>query len=258
LTLVVGILCGEDGAVIAADRQATLGAFGVMTVGQPVTKVKILGNNLALFSSSGDMGFGQQLEGVVSDNLNTFANTAYLNAIAKMQPPMRALLEPRINIAKAIAPINQGAAHEALVTAILAARFRDGLKLIEMSPIGGFTFLTHEMPFVCIGSGKQNADPLLGYLWSIYFRDGERPSLDDGILLAFWTIVIAINLKTFGVGFDPDVFVLARDGANYRASQVEQAQLQVHNDFIAASADVIRKLREASVEESGPPPTLEG
>ena len=259
MTLIVGILCGEDGAVIAADRQASHAMFGVMTVGQPVTKIRIVGNKVALFASSGDMGFGQQLEGALFSDLNTFANAPYLRAIAQVQPHVRALLEPRINLAKAISPLNPGAAQEAIATALLAARFKDGIRIVEMSPIGGFTYLTHEMPFTCIGSGKQNADPLLGYLWSVYFKEGERPSLDDGILLAYWTVVIAINLKTFGVGFDPDVFVLARSGANYEASQVEQAQLQVHNDFIDASAAAIRKLREAQVEETQPqqpPPTL--
>jgi hypothetical protein len=47
MTLLVGVLC-SNGAVIAADRQAMHGAMGQMTVGQAVTKVRIIGSNSCL------------------------------------------------------------------------------------------------------------------------------------------------------------------------------------------------------------------
>jgi 20S proteasome alpha/beta subunit len=63
VTLLVGVLCSA-GAVIAADRQATHGAMGQMTVGQPVTKIRIIGGD-TLFACSGHAGLGQQLAAIV-------------------------------------------------------------------------------------------------------------------------------------------------------------------------------------------------
>ncbi len=59
MTLLIGILC-TDGAVIAADRQATHGNAGQPTIAQPVSKVTPIGGNI-LFAVSGHIGLGQQL-----------------------------------------------------------------------------------------------------------------------------------------------------------------------------------------------------
>lgn len=70
MTLLVGVLC-SNGAVIAADRQATHGAMGQQTVGQSVTKVRVI-NGEALYAWSGHNGLGQQLGAIVESKQPEF------------------------------------------------------------------------------------------------------------------------------------------------------------------------------------------
>jgi 20S proteasome alpha/beta subunit len=67
MTLLVGIVC-DGGAVIAADRQASHGVFGNITVGHQVSKINTIGGN-TLFASSGPVGLSQQLANVVQGEL---------------------------------------------------------------------------------------------------------------------------------------------------------------------------------------------
>jgi 20S proteasome alpha/beta subunit len=258
LTLVVGILCGEEGAVIAADKQASLGAFGNITVGQPVTKIKIIGDNAALFASSGSMGLGQQLESIVESKHQAFSRNVFNSMMGQIQPELRKVLGPSYEMAKLAGQVVPGAAMEAVCLTLIAGHFKDGLRVAETDSLGNYTYLTHEMPFVCLGSGKQNADPILRYLWTIYYFDGRSPTLKEGTLLAFWAVDLAIkHLKSGGVGFATDVFVLARDDGTYKASKVDDAQLQLHSEFIEATQEAIRSVQETATGEAPTPPTLD-
>src|SRR5580692_9578548 len=60
MTVLVGIYC-DDGIVIAADQQATLGTISRPTVGSPVTKISPIKSNAALYAFSGFTGLGQQI-----------------------------------------------------------------------------------------------------------------------------------------------------------------------------------------------------
>jgi 20S proteasome alpha/beta subunit len=256
LTLVVAILCGEEGAVIAADRQASLGSFGTLTVAHPVTKIKILSDGKALFASSGSMGLGQQLESIFEAQHNSFGQQPFQSAIVPVQANLRNVLVSSYRMAELASKMNPSAWAEASCVSLVAGSFQDGLRVAETDTVGNFTHLTKDMPFTSIGSGKANADPILRYLWTIYYSDDHLPTLREGTLLAFWTVKVVIeHLKSFGVGFDADVFVLSRDEVDYKASQVDEADLRVHAEFIAAAEEAMRNVQQpqAEVEE---PPTL--
>jgi hypothetical protein len=87
VTLLVGVLC-SNGAVIAADRQATHGAMGQQTVGQSVTKVQVI-NGEALYATSGHKGLGQQLCAIVDGKQPEFKNQRYDANIVKLQDALR-------------------------------------------------------------------------------------------------------------------------------------------------------------------------
>jgi hypothetical protein len=83
---------------------------------------------------------------------------------------------------------------------LLAAGFKDGLKLIEITPQVAVEFMTADMPFISMGSGKASADPFLGFLRKVFWPAG-LPTLQEGALAAYWTIQHAIDMKVAGVGF---------------------------------------------------------
>ncbi len=206
MTLVVGILCGGEGAVIAADRQVSHGVGGLITVGAPVTKISTIGNGAGLFASSGSVALAQQILAVLEKDHNKFASTGFQQIVAQIQPQVRQILAPPMEMAQRAATYLPGVANDVTCGGLVAAKFRDGLRLAEIERFGTFGQLTPEMPFVCLGSGKQNADPILRYLWAIYYpEDPASPprtaSLQDGTILAYWTVAVGIkHLKSPFIG----------------------------------------------------------
>ena len=130
-----------------------------------------------------------------------------------VQKKFRELITPAFEIARVsqnvIGP--QAAQSDVICGSILVSKFRDGLQIVEVTPTGAIEYLTSDLPFLCLGSGKQNADPFLGFLWSVYFGNNQVPSLNEGSLLAYWTISNAIKLASAGVGLGIDVFSMRSD-----------------------------------------------
>lgn len=243
MTLLVGVLC-SNGIVIAADRQATHGAMGQMTVGQAVTKIRIVKGD-TLFASSGHHGLGQQLAGMIDDKRAEFTNQPYDKSITKLQDHLRPLINKGFETAGLAARVvgPNIAQSDAICHSLLAAPFKDGLKLVEITPQVAVECMTAQLPFISMGSGKNSADPFLGFLRKVYWP-ASLPTVVEGALAAYWTIKHSIDMKVLGVGFDVDVFVVEpRDNKSFIARQLDDAELAEHNDFIVASEDALRSLR---------------
>jgi 20S proteasome alpha/beta subunit len=147
MTLLVGIFCNQ-GAVLAADKQASHGAFGHLTVGQPTTKIKALGDSI-LFASSGPIGLGQQLCHIVDVDQKEIPNRNYHLYATLLQRKFREVVDPALQTAaNAARVIGQAAQSDAVCGSLLAGRFKDGIKLIEISPQCGVEHLTDTVPFV--------------------------------------------------------------------------------------------------------------
>lgn len=247
--------------VVAADRQATHGALGAMTVAQPVTKIAMLEGKV-LFATSGPRGLGQQLTSVVENRAGQLANQKYHSSIKKVQTDIRAVLEPAFQTAGMAAGVmGQAAANEALCGSLLAANFKDGVKLVEFSPTGGVESSDDELVFVSVGSGKQCADTFLGFLKDIFGQDGF-PTIKAATLAAYWTIMHAIKMKILGVGYNADVFVLEASSPEYIARQLSDDELLEHQGFMTEAENNLRTLvGSLSGEgdyEGTPPPKMDG
>lgn len=258
MTLLVGIIC-PDGAVIASDKQASHGAFGTMTVTQSTTKITPIENDI-LFASSGPIGLGQQIADAIDQDSNNIHLDNYHQYAPKGQQKIRELMHPSWQMAAVATPVIGSAAQaDAMCGCLLAAAFRDGIKLIEISPQGGWEYLTDNIPFVCIGSGKANADPFLRYLRSVFFQD-QSPNLNEAVLAAYWTVQACIDAGTTGVGMGVDVFVLDATGKKPEARQLDEADLAEAKSFVQEAEDAWRTLRDrirGQGADASPPPTLE-
>ena len=168
MTLIIGILC-SDGALIAADRQITLGSMGQMTVGQAGTKVEILDHNV-LFALTGYTGLGQEFQDAVSEYSDQFNRRDYSKIRDLLKGKLTPIVERAFAVARAAAPVvGANAAHvEAICGAIFSGVFKDGLSVVEITPQANCDRLTKSNPFVCLGSGKQNADPFISFDRELY------------------------------------------------------------------------------------------
>jgi hypothetical protein len=257
VTLIVGILC-SDGIVVAADQQATHGAMGVPTVGQAVTKVQLFGGDI-LFAASGHAGLGQQLGSVIERRRGDFKKSPYAALIREVQTDFRALVDPAYRTAQAAAPIigPQAAASDVVCHSVLATTFKDGFHLVEITPMCTVESIRGGTPFICLGSGKNSADPFLGFLRKVYWPE-KLPTLRDGALAAYWTVRHVIDMHVQGVGFAVDVFLVETADGKPRARQLDQAELVEHQSFIAAAEDAMRGVRNGMIApaadvEAGPP-----
>jgi 20S proteasome alpha/beta subunit len=272
VTLLVGVLC-SNGVVIAADRQATHGAMGQQTVGQSVTKVQVIRDE-ALYATSGHKGLGQQLCAIVEGRQPEFKNQGYDRNIVKLQEAFRPIIDAGFKTASHAAGVigHNVAASDCMCGGLLAAGFKDGLKLIEITPQLAVEYMTNDLPFISMGSGKPSADPFLGFLRKVYWPI-KLPTIQEGALAAYWTIQHAIDMKIFGVGFGIDVFIVevvskhsGKPGKPpdtiFKARKLDDAELAEHEGFMKAAEEALRGVREAMIAPPAPqapaetPPTL--
>lgn len=251
MTLLVGVLC-TNGIVIAADKQATHGAMGMQTIGQSITKINLVGTD-TLFASSGRQGLGQQLEGVVRTKHSSFHKNDYHPAIQEVQKGFRDILDPALVTAHLAARVYgpEVAMDDATCACLLATRFKDGLKLVEISNQASVEYLTPELPFITLGSGKGTADPFLGFLRKVFWPS-RSPSVVEAALAAYWTVKHAIDMKVRDVGFDVDVFTLEPKGSAYEGAQLDEAHLKEHEDFRIAAEQRLASLRGELESVSAP------
>lgn len=258
MTLLIGILC-TDGIVIAADRQATHGAAGQTTIAQPVTKVTPI-NGDTLFATSGHVGLGQQLTSEIEKRAGQFRNQRYHATIKHVQEDFRKIINPALETARlAAGVVGHGVAAEvATCSSLLAAEFKDGIRLIEITPQVSVENLTEDLSFISIGTGKFSADTFLGFLKDA-FGPEKLPNVRAATLAAYWAVKHAIKMKVQGVGYDVDVFVLEHNGKGYVARALPDAEVLEHQGFISEAEKRIRDLADM-VSGKGPyteepPPT---
>jgi 20S proteasome alpha/beta subunit len=241
MTLLVGVWC-QDGAVFAADKQTTHGTAGAMTVGHPTTKIVTLKKKV-LFACSGHRGLGQQLAAALFSHVDKFDGRPVADAAKDIQASFRELAGPAFSMAQQAAPFigQQAAGGDVTVGSILAAKFNDGISIVEITRVGAVEFYSKELPFICLGSGKQNADPILAHLWSIYFPPPAVPTLAEGQLMAYWTVKAAIGMASPLIGLGIDVFVLDPK-ANPQARELTDDEVKQHDEFINEAANALRSV----------------
>lgn len=166
--------------------------------------------------------------------------------MVKLQEALRPIIDVGYQTAKHAAGVigNVAAANDCMCGSLLAAGFSDGLKLIEITPQLAVEYMTKDMPFISMGSGKLTADPFLGFLRKVYWPN-DLPTLQEGALAAYWTIQHAIDMKVPGVGFSVDVFTIEPSGKTFAARKLDDAEVTEHVEFIKASEEALRGVRDA-------------
>ena len=245
MTLLVGIL-GPEGVVIATDRQVTHGAMGMSTIGQTGSKAQIIRSNAALYASAGAIGIGQQICAGIDALDVKFHGRTCVQVVPDFQKVARAVIVPAFEVAqKSVAVIgHQATQQDAICSGLVAAKFADGIKLVELSPQGGCEIMTiASVPFICQGSGKGNADPFLRFLWDVYWTKGV-PTMKEAILAGYWTVKVVTQLRTSGVGCGVEVYTLRNDGTKAIAEKVPESALGEHDEYINAVEDAMRGVRD--------------
>jgi 20S proteasome alpha/beta subunit len=257
MTVIVGVLC-DGGVAIAADRQVTANAF--VPLNQPQTlqtsvasiiKISSIEKDV-LLGVSGIPPIGDEYEQTIKDHYSRFSTGLYENATRKLKDEIRTIINEHIKTAALLVQVI-GQAHaysQAVCECLLAANFRDGIKLIQILQHGAFDVAKPEMPIKVIGSGQFHADPFMVFLKNTFWPTG-LPTVQQGVLAACWAVDYAIEVGAPHVGRDIDAFTLAPNGkGRVRAEKVMDDQIKNHRQFIAAGRESLREL--ARVHHTSP------
>ncbi len=258
MTLLVGVLC-QDGVVIGADSAATMGAMGIHTVRQSVTKVTIV-NGRALIATSGPVGLGQRLAG-------EFAEILEQDKIPKGMRPHKAMqlirgtflphIAAEMQAAQVAAPVvgPQIAQASAISDTLLAVCLDDGRpRLFRFDQQGSPEEATEDIPFVCLGSGEIIADPFMAFLRGLFWEQGSLPTLAEGQFATIWTLEQAIAVSPAFIAHPSRVWVLSTSGARCAARQVPEDELQDDLQAVTEARRVLGEWRRGKSMMPAPPP----
>lgn len=235
MTLIVGMLCNQ-GVVLAADGAATLGSMGTWTARQPVKKLELVGDRVAI-GVSGPVGLSQLL----TDRLRqlwqggklsgTLCKTS-ADAMRVLSEEFKKDVHPALHSAQIAAGVlgHQTAAASAICSVVVALPIAKHPSLLQFDQQCTPEAATKDLPFVAVGIGQRTADPFLAFLRRVFWPD-RLPNVAEGIFAATWTLRQAIETSPGGVA-DP-IQVMVLEGEAVR--EVGIAELGEHEQNVSAA-----------------------
>lgn len=210
MTLIIGIKC-QDGVVLGADGAATFGAFGQMTIRQPVkNKLKIDGQ--LVVGVSGPVGLGQRIAGEISKlwGKGIFSNNNAVDALTAARESIVPHIERETNIARFFAQSIPSAMQNALIAGVVAVPIKLEPHLFSFDYQGAPELATPDLPFIAIGSGQMLAEPFLAFVRRVFWDDGV-PTVDQGVFAAVWALHHAIKSAAGMIGLPIQIVTMRKD-----------------------------------------------
>ena len=241
MTAIVGILC-KKGVVVGADSSATFASGQIRTIEQKTKKISIIEDKY-IIAGTGQIGLGQrfvhELEKVVK------------NPHFASHPPVelcRVISEVCIkNFITTNVQQNQ-------YGALFAFPFKKTtFNLCEFDPSTMQPELkTDSLWYVSMGSGQIITDPFLGFIRKIFWHDG-KPSLQQGILTAIWTLQHAIELNPGGINEPIDIAILeeieGEKGREYKARMLTEGEIEENKNHIKELENHIARFTTEKIDE---------
>jgi 20S proteasome alpha/beta subunit len=234
VTLLVAVLA-QDGVVLGADSAATMGAMGHTTIRQLTAKVEVV-EGKALMAVSGPIGLGQRLVGEFQSYLTSAKVPA---AGPRVMDDLRRKFDPIVTgewkAAQASAPvIGSGIAVLSVAShSIIAMGVAGRPSLFQFDQQGAPEEATVGLPFVCAGSGELIADPLMGFHRSVFWKDGQLPTMPQAVFAVVWTLKEAIELGPPGVSLPIHVYTLTKSSSGCVGRKLDDTDLQEHLQAVA-------------------------
>jgi 20S proteasome alpha/beta subunit len=231
MTVIVGIKC-KDGIVIGADSSATFGNGQLRTIEQKTKKIEILHNKI-IVAGTGQIGLGQR-----------FCNTVdlgYSNGSFKNKNGIQMATHMTELTVKDFA---SSGANQGQFGALVAFPAGHDIHLCEFS-VSDFQpeLKTTGIWYASMGSGQLIADPFLGLMRSVFWKDG-MPSLQDGIFIATWAIQHAIEVNAGGVNGPIQMAELTNKNGNVSARMLTEDELTEHQENVSGALDHLRSYRD--------------
>jgi 20S proteasome alpha/beta subunit len=255
LTLIVGIVC-PDGVVVSSDGAATLGALGQRTARQPTRKLEIC-HNAVIVGTSGPIGLGQRIFGEIEEltQNNGLQNKKPFQAMNAIRIELfNKYIQPELQAAQvARGVVGQPALDSALSATLVAMPVKDRGCLFAFDQQGAPEMASDSLPFMSIGSGQPLADPFLAFIRRVFWPD-RCPTIPESVFAVVWTLDHAIKTNPGGVADPVQVAILEKQDNNWRARELDEAELHEHREATSSAEDALRAFRQAMASSGGSPP----
>ncbi len=223
MTVLVGLKC-RGGVVVGSDSSATFTTStpNFNTIEQPTKKVFVIDNKV-IVAGTGQIGLGQRFSAAVEKawNEGAFKGTSTPLEIAKRL------------CAAGIKDFGETSVIKGQYGALVAFPCGKKYCLCEFSVSDFQPELKDEnIWYVSMGSGQTIADPFLGLLRRVFWKDSP-PELNEGIFAVTWTLHHAIELNPGGIKGPSQIAVLSPDmKGDLRARLLDDAELAEHQDNV--------------------------
>lgn len=244
MTLIVGVRC-TNGIVLAGDGAVTLGAFGQHTAQQRTARKLTLLQGKIIVGLSGPVGLAQRFQACLDEGCRAgrYAGRAEL-AVGIMRQELWQIVGPEWVAAHTVANVmgSHIAMEAVLSSALVAAPLNDHAELVEFDQQCAPTLATDDLPFMAVGSARAIADPFLAFMRHVLWPLG-CPTIQDGTFSAVWTLVHAIDTNAGGVAEPIQVAVLERQGNDWQARELVDAELRDHRQAVLDAEGALKQWR---------------
>lgn len=249
MTVLIGVL-SSGGVVLGADGSVTLGASDGQqvhaVVEQPGNKLAIIDDQIAV-ACTGGMGLSQWFVEIVRDVWRSCAGKTLGPFDVAAQIRTRAL--QKFQTASMELPLQLGALMAfPLGGTPYLAEFAYGTLIPEFKTL-------ESVWYGSMGSGQLIADPFLGFLRGVFWRDGA-PSLASAKFACIWALSHAIEVNPGGINDPVKIAVVKGNAGRRSAVLLQDAELQEHRQHIEEMKEAMRRahLTPAGVAAATSPP----
>lgn len=259
MTSIVGVLC-TDGIVVGSDSSATFAHGTTTTIEQPIPKIAIIDGHV-IVAGSGYVGMNQRF----CDNVEKAWDwqgdpQSKLSWEKNGGRPERPLDFGRLCCRLMMLDYNStGTADRAGEYTALVAFPEKDMRMPHLCEFSGDRFQpelkTKDMWYVSIGSAQPITDAFLGFIRNVFWEDGRRPNVREGIFALTWTLQQALELNTGGVKGPIQMAVLESVGKYHKlkARQLGKGEIAEHEQNVKGAKDHLREYRDKlQAKESAP------
>lgn len=232
MTVLVGIKCC-DGIVIGSDSSVTFGTGGGRTIEQSARKIEIIEGSI-ICAGTGQLGLGQR-----------FCHQLGESYRAKKFSDKSAVDTGRLMTEAALADFTKTQVIKGQFGALVAFVAKKELNLCEFASDDLQPELkTDQIWYASMGSGQPIADPFLGLMRKVFWKNG-MPTLSDGTFIAAWTLQHTIDVNAGGVNGPISLATLQLIDGQPVAKYLTKEQLEQHLENVSGAERHLAGYRDA-------------
>jgi 20S proteasome alpha/beta subunit len=243
MTVLVGIRC-KDGVVVGSDSSVTFGAMGGRTIEQAARKVEVI-EDCMIVAGTGQVGLGQRFCHQLTQSYlqKKFSGANHIDmgkAMSKLA--IEDFASTHANKGQYGALVAFAAKHEPHLCEFAVDDFQPEIK-------------TEHIWYASMGSGQAIADPFLGLMRKVFWKNG-MPTLTDGVFAAAWTLQHTIDVNPGGVNGPIHLATLCIDGGKAVAKYLTEEEIGQHLENVRGAEKYLHGYSEVLQGTTGVTPDV--